>query len=215
MLDLGMDQKFLRIYDLIKGDDFIIFFFSISFTPKQIFVWNFFFLFLFWKVNILSVNININLILFEFKRRDTVNWSGTILLSLRICSIFAKHLFDQRNDKQWIDFKEPMKQSNDFLYKDNILLHKLRGKRLSYLDYSESWSFRAYRPNPPMLSLWARSRVALSEFLMWTTKVVNHRQWVHICILTKSSLKCWISIGEFQDFGQLRWEVNGLFSMVV
>lgn len=27
MLDLGMDQKFLRIYDLIKGDDFIIFFF--------------------------------------------------------------------------------------------------------------------------------------------------------------------------------------------
>lgn len=73
MLDLGMDQKFLRIYDLIKGDDFIIFFFPYLHTKTNFCVKLFFFLFLFWKVNILSVNININLILFEFKRRDTVN----------------------------------------------------------------------------------------------------------------------------------------------
>lgn len=73
MLDLGMDQKFLRIYDLIKGDDFIIFFFPYLSHQNKFLCETFFFLFLFWKVNILSVNININLILFEFKRRDTVN----------------------------------------------------------------------------------------------------------------------------------------------
>lgn len=47
MLKLGMNQKFLRIYDLIKGDDLIIFFLYLSHQNK--FLCETFF---FWKVNI-------------------------------------------------------------------------------------------------------------------------------------------------------------------
>ena len=84
MLKLGMNQKFLRIYDLIKGDDLIIFFLYLSHQNKFL-CETFFFL----ESKHMKRQHEHKFDPFEFEQKDVINWSWHN-------SVAPKNLLDPR-----------------------------------------------------------------------------------------------------------------------